>query len=99
MILDNESYLRLERRFLPIFHMHKDQLDNEIVNGIRHFVDVGELEMACEMFVLFSIEKCLKFDAAERRELLDLSLSLGLDRETVKRDDYWQIASAYLASD
>lgn len=97
MIIDNTTHLKLEQRFLHLSNHCLALLENEVVKTFHHFIHVNALEIAAELFVLSAIEKGLQFAGAQRRELLGLSPALGLDRETVKRSDYWQIASAYPA--
>ena len=53
--------------------------------------------MACESFVLSVIEEQIRLSPEARKELLQLSVALGLDKESIFRADFWQKAQAVLS--
>lgn len=98
MTMDNVEYHALEVRFRLIFELYSDQLSKEARENVVHFINVVELEMACESFILSALEEQLPMSASVKNELLDLALSMRLDKHSVFRADFWQIVHSALGS-
>lgn len=91
MIMDSFVYKELESRFLKIFSRYVSALTGEAFDNVRHYIDVAELEMAYEAFVLSVIEEGVMLSESEINELLELGKVLGLDRDSVFREDFWEL--------
>ncbi|ANH66794.1 hypothetical protein [Mitsuaria sp. 7] len=97
-MMNETEYQRVDARFRRVFDRYAAQLSEESQTNICHFLEVAEIEMACESFVLSLLEEEIQLSVDVKRELLDLALGLQLDRESVFRSDFWQLASTAFAS-
>lgn len=91
-MLLNERYRELVADFKAVFVSCSRLLTDEAVQNVEHYLEVAELEMAYESFVLSVIEEKIPLSESARMDLLGLGLALGLDKEAVFRADFWQIA-------
>jgi len=91
--MNETEYQRVDARFRRVFDGYAALLSEGSRAHVRHFVEVAEIEMACESFVLSLLEEGIRLSVDVKRELLDLALDLQLDRESVFRSDFWQFAN------
>lgn len=96
--MENSEYKRYEHRFGNIFDRYMRDISDEARKTVAHYIDVAEIEMACESFVLSVYEENIRLSLEAKDELLQIILSLGLDKESVFRADFWQIAKELLSS-
>lgn len=92
------DYQILGAQFREIFDRYAARLGSEGRENVEHFFEVAELEMACESFVLSLIEYKVKISDKDKRDLMFLSQSLHLEKNSVFRADFWQIASHFFGS-
>jgi hypothetical protein len=95
--MDKTEYQTLAARFRSVFERHAGQLSKEGRENVEHFIEATELEMACESLVLSMLEERVQLSEDAKKELLDLALGLKLDKESVFRADFWQIAGPLLS--
>ena len=95
--MNKPAYQLVESRFRNVFARYERQLSDEARQNVEHYVGVAEIEMACESFVLSVIEEQIRLSPEARKELLQLSVALGLDKESIFRADFWQKAQAVLS--
>lgn len=96
LIMDKTEYQTIDARFRSIFGRYAAQLSKESRENVQHFIEATEVEMACESFVLSVLEEKVQLSVDVKKELLDLALGLQLDKESVFRADFWQIAHPLL---
>jgi hypothetical protein len=53
--------------------------------------------MACESFILSVAEERIQLPGDAKKELLDLAIALHLDKQSVFRADFWQMAGPMLS--
>lgn len=92
------EYERLERRFREVFRGCAPSLSDDAMHNVEHYLDVAELEMALESFLLSALEERISLSAAAKRDLLELGVATGLDKESVLRADLWLLIRPLLAS-
>jgi len=97
--MDKTEYQAIDARFRSIFDRYTAQLSKESQENVRHFIEATEVEMACESFVLSVLEEQVRLSDEAKKELLDLALALQLDKESVFRADFWQIAHPLLSGE
>ena len=66
-------------------------------HAIEHYIEHAELEMAVECLGLYLIKFKVPLPDDTTRKLLDLSVELGLDKESVFDDEFWDHFRAYLS--
>lgn len=66
-------------------------------DGVKHYLDVDEYEMAFEILFLHLMDANAEIDEIDRAVYLDLGLELGLDKHTVYDDDFWERLCSFLA--
>jgi len=99
MTMNKTDFDAIEMRFRNILDRYAGQMSKEGRENVQHFIEAAEIEMACESFVLSVSEEKVKLTDDVKKELLDLVLALRLDKESVFRADFWQIASPLLRED
>ena len=92
MIMDKMLYENMEARFQNAVKPFASKLSVEARQSFEHYVAVAEIEMACESFILSVLEEQIELPADAKKELLELCLMLRLDKESVFRADFWQVA-------
>lgn len=93
--MTSETYNQLEAQFRPLFERYTGHLDEETRAYVKHYVDHSELEMAYELFGLGLMSK-IATPPHEAKELLEMGCALGLDKETVYEDDFWETWEHFL---
>jgi hypothetical protein len=94
--MNKNDYLFLEARLCSVFDNFAPQLSDEARQNVEHYIEVAELEMACESLVLSVIEEHIQLSADIKEELLRLCCALHLDEEAVFRADFWKIVRPLL---
>lgn len=97
--MDKIEYQSIDARFRSIFDRYAAQLSKEGRENVQHFIEAAEVEMACESFVLSVIEEQVQLSDGVKKELLELALALQLDKESVFRADFWQMAGPLLSEE
>ena len=97
--MDKLEYQSIDARFRIIFDRYAVQLSKEGRENVQHFIAVAEVEMACESFVLSVLEEQVQLSDDAKKELLELALALQLDKESVFRADFWQVAGPRLSKE
>lgn len=97
MIMDKTQYKIIEARFQSAISPFALKLSAEARQSVEHYIEVAEIEMACESFILSVLEERIALPSDAKRELLELCLSLRLDKGSVFRVDFWQIAYPLLS--
>ncbi|WP_431050328.1 hypothetical protein [Roseateles sp. L2-2] len=82
-------------RVALLFRSYADKLSADGRTHVDHYIDVGELEMAFESFVLTLMEERISPEAEDRVEMRAIGVALKLDKETVFRPDFWEAAQSY----
>lgn len=83
------EYLELEKKFMVIFNHYKARLDIDSVEHVQHYVNVSELEMAYESFILSLRENGVDLFSQDAAELIKMGVSLGLNNDSVFQFDFW----------
>jgi hypothetical protein len=96
--MDKPEYQLVESRFRNVSERYGRQLSDEARHNVEHYIEVAEIEMACESFVLSVIEEQVRLSPEAKKELLQIILALGLDKESTLRADFWQIAQTMLSN-
>ena len=93
-----EDYLlaSVERRLRHLVERVAPMLSNAARDHVEHYLEVCELEMACESFVLSIMEESAMLDVTLQVELLEVCRALQLDRQSVFRHDFWKLFTAYV---
>ncbi len=97
--MEKTEYQVIDARFRSVFESHAVLLSKDARENVQHLVDAGEIEMACESFVVSLLEEQVPLAVDVRKELRDLAIALQLDRESVFRGDFWHIARPVLDSE
>lgn len=90
------DYTRIEKEFRRVFEACAPALALDSVENVRHYLDVAELEMAYESFVLSVLDEQVELSDANRMTLLELGPLLGVDTDPVFRGDFWDVAKRFL---
>lgn len=96
MTIEQEEYKSVEASFRAVFQHLAPRLSAEAAQNVEHYLDVAEIEMACESLVLSLAEEKIFLQNDTKEELVALCLGLRLDKESVFRADFWAVASAAL---
>lgn len=94
--MKNSEYKIIEHDFSVIFACYKREISGSAREAVEHYIEFAEIEMACESFVLSVLEEQIQLSAEAKNDLLHIILSLGLDKESIFRVDFWQMAKALL---
>jgi hypothetical protein len=94
--MDKTEYKKIDTCVRSIFDRYAAQLSNEGQENVQHYIEAAELEMAGESFILSLLEEQVQLPIEVKKELRELALGLRLDKESVFRDDFWQIAEPFL---
>lgn len=70
------DYTRIEKEFRRVFEVCAPALALDSVENVRHYLDVAELEMAYESFVLSVLDEQVELSDADRRAQVKLMRSL-----------------------
>lgn len=97
--MDNTEYKSICASFRGILGRYAVQLSKESKESVQHFIEVAEIEMACESFILSLLEEKIQLPVEVKRNLRDLALGLQLDKESVFRADFWKIVDPFLRSE
>ena len=95
--MNKAEYQLIDARFRNIFNSLAAQLSKEGRENVEHFIEVAEVEMACESFILSVAEERIQLPGDAKKELLDLAIALHLDKQSVFRADFWQMAGPMLS--
>lgn len=98
MIMDKSTYLHVEERFQQAIKPLITRMSDDGAQNVRHYLEVGEIEMAYESFILSIIEEQIAIPVEAKNELLELGLTMGLDKESVFKVDFWEVASRLLTT-
>ena len=80
------------RRLAQLIEPLAGRLSDSSRADVNHWLDVGEAEMACESVILAIHAERPAIDQETKFALLDMAKKLHLDRESVFRGDFWQLA-------
>jgi hypothetical protein len=94
--MDNRDYPRFEKEFRRVFDTYSSALALESVENVRHYLNVAELEMAYETFVLSLVEEQVQLSDTDRLTLSKLGPPLGVDADPVFKADFWDVAKRFL---
>lgn len=88
-----DRYESLELRVCKIFGEFSELLSEDARNNVEHYIDVAEIEMAYESLVLSLIDEKIVVSDILRKELLEIGVLLGLDKDSVFRADFWELVN------
>lgn len=91
------QYKIIEVRLLSAVSPFAMKLSTEARQSVEHYIEVAEIEMACESFILSVLDERIELPSDTKRELQELCLGLRLDKESVFRVDFWQVAYPFLS--
>ena len=97
--MDSSEYNIIDARFRSVFDRYAAQLSEESRKSVRHYIDVAEVEMACESLVLAMLDEGVAMTSDSKSELLSIALDLRLDKESVFHSDFWQLAHPFLGGE
>lgn len=94
--MNRSEYGIVNARFRSLFSELSSCLSTDGRENVDHYLGVDELDMACESLVLSVLEEGVGLSPLMKRELMSCCLSLGLDKESVFRHDFWMVAEPFL---
>lgn len=93
--MDKTTYRAIDACLRSLFDHYSVQLSNESKENVQHYIEAAEIEMACESFVLSLLEEQVQMSIKDKKELRDLAMRLQLDKNSVFRGDFWEIADFF----
>lgn len=84
------EYLELKQEFMVIFNDYKNRLDIDSVGHVQHYVNVAELELAYESFILSLREASIDLLSQDAIALVKMGISLELNKDSVFQFDFWK---------
>lgn len=93
MAPNDVDFADVREQILRLLRRHEHDLSAESKDAVEHFVGHDEYEIAFEGLCLDLIEGRL-MTAEDIADCVVLGETLGLDEETVLRDDFWTLLTA-----
>jgi hypothetical protein len=99
MDFDKKSYEQAEKQLLELLELFNHILDADTIEAVEHYISHGELEMACELLYLDLInKKAVLHQKKLADKLLETAMLVGLNKESVYKEDFWSIFMQYMHS-
>ncbi|MFW2076595.1 hypothetical protein ACG94X_06650 [Acinetobacter sp. ULE_I010] len=87
--LNKDIYFQIISRYL-------DKLSLESKNHVIHYFNVAEIEMSYESFLLSLKSEDIELNDKDANKLIELGMYLGLDQDSVFKDDFWEYILPWL---
>lgn len=96
--MKTNDYKLQEVKFRDFYGRYSQEISSEGRESTEHYLNVAEIEMACESFVLSLMEDEVALSIEDKSVLLSLVKNFNLDKESVFRADFWTVARDFLGS-
>lgn len=87
--LNRDIYFQIISRYL-------DKLSLESKNHVIYYFNVAETEMSYESFLLSLKSEDIELNDKDANKLIELGMYLGLDQDSVFKDDFWEYILPWL---
>ena len=91
-----EIYRDYEPQLVGLLASFEADLSPDAVGHVRHYIGVGEYEMAFESLVLSLMEEGVSVSASAVDEIAVLGAGLNMEEEAVFRADFWEVTVRWL---
>jgi hypothetical protein len=96
--MTNENYANYKNRVFKLLNIIEDQISPDVLNGVSHYLNHAEIEMAFELLCLEVIDKNISLNQETKNELLDLAKNFKLDIHSTYEPNFWEKLRAYVSS-
>lgn len=90
--MDRATLIAASVRLTAFVDAVGDGLSSAARQHVAHYLEIGEVEMACESLVLSLNDERVVLSQSEKADLLEVCRTVRLHEESVFRDDAWQLA-------
>ena len=95
---EKEFWLAVEKLLQGLLDRFSNELDNESVNAVQHYLDHSEYEMAFEGLFIELMKLGVLLDKTSLRTYVELGESLGLKEDSVFDSDFWTKFTGYYSN-
>lgn len=81
-----------------LFVLLRSRIGQKHHDGVRHYLDHGEPEIACELLAAGAWDSCSMLEPGEKRQLRNLCLECGVDTADALNPALWEKIDSYLTS-
>ncbi len=86
--MENINWVFVNEKIRVLLNSNQSLLEKNIIQGIIHYLDVDEYEMALELLCL-ALMNVDNFPLGELETMYELAKQLNLDKESVFDDNFW----------
>jgi hypothetical protein len=94
--MNMEAFRQFREEIIEVLATYNAPLAYDSAANAKHYLDVNELEMACESLVLSLMGENVPISDSHAAVLSNMCKALALDQQSIFREDFWSQASKYL---
>lgn len=87
--MENHEWIEVANAIRLLLDKYSDQLSRDTVDGVNHYLNHDEYEMAFEGLCI-GLMNGPAFSAQDRQRCQAMAKRLGLDRDSVFDSEFWQ---------